>query len=359
MGEDLVTTASDDALAALNPSQSHAVVNAHPIVTGVFARDADFELAVEPLNHRIEERCGGERTAMMDFSMLAEALTGNTIGANIVPLGFASQRGLLPVTPAAFELAIREADVSVECNLGCFRLGRVFAHVPQTLVSARAEGSGTPPRRTLDQVFADRSAELVRYQNQRYAARYRAVVERVREIEAAACPGSEDLSRAVAENFYWLLAYKGEYEVARLYVNGGFRQKLVETFDCSVRLRLRLAPPLLARRDTTSGRPCKMSFGPRVFTALHRRRRRRDTVFDVLGYTAERRVECALITRYQADLEAVTRGLRPETLPQAVALARLSERIRGFGPVMEHVLAAIPPRWAALSQELRLSKASA
>jgi indolepyruvate ferredoxin oxidoreductase len=189
--------------------------------------------------------------------------------------------------------------------------------------------------RSLDEVIARRVAFLADYQDARYARRYSALVARVRSAEQQRAPGSTDLTEAVARYFFKLMAYKDEYEVARLYTSGDFRRRLAQQFDGDYTLRFHLAPPLLARRDA-QGLPRKRAYGPWVFTAfqwLARLRRLRGTPLDIFGYTAERRLERQLIADYERVLDEVLATLHAGNAGLAADIASVPEHIRGYGHV--------------------------
>jgi len=228
----------------------------------------------------------------------------------------------------------------VAANLAAFRWGRLLVHDPAKVeAAAKAAFKPTSAERiseTLDEAIARRVAFLTGYQDAAYAQRYKARVDAVRALERERMPGRDALSWAVTKNYFKLLAYKDEYEVARLYTDGTFQSQLARTFEGDYRLEFHLAPPLLAKPDTETGRPRKMRFGPWMMTAfrlLAAMKGLRGTRFDIFGYNAERRMERRLIADYEASLDLATKRLGPQTFEAAVALATLPEQIRGFGPV--------------------------
>ncbi|HUA55378.1 MAG TPA: DUF6537 domain-containing protein, partial [Candidatus Sulfotelmatobacter sp.] len=205
--------------------------------------------------------------------------------------------------------------------------------------------------RTLDELIERRVAALVDYQDAAYAARYRGLVERVRAAEATAAKGLSGLAEAVARYYYKLLAYKDEYEVARLYTDGNFRNLLAAQFEGDYRLEFHLAPPVLATRDPTSGHLVKRGYGPwmlRAFGLLARFKRLRGGVFDPFGYSAERRMERALIVAYERQIDRVLARLTPANHATAVEIASVPEHIRGYGHVKQRHVAEAERRADAL-----------
>ena len=226
----------------------------------------------------------------------------------------------------------------MEANKKIFAWGRLAAHDPAQLASL----SGTsvpdqvPAAMTLVQLMARHEQELEAYQNRAYAARYRALLDRVAAKEQAIAPGSDALTGAVARNLFKLMAYKDEYEVARLFANGRFMDKLKREFEGDIRLEFHLAIPLITDLFGAKGKPLKRSYGGwmlRAFGLLSYGKSLRGTPLDPFGYSEERRFERALLADYVSQVEALLNGLSPDTLNLAVKLAMVPERIRGFGHI--------------------------
>jgi indolepyruvate ferredoxin oxidoreductase len=250
--------------------------------------------------------------------------------SNVLLLGYAYQQGLLPLSAEAIEESIRLNGVAIGANIQAFRWGRLIAadEAPiAALVAKRAKPvEGERLSQTLDEAIERRVRFLAAYQDAAYAERYRARVEAIRAREARLTPGKEALSWAVARNYFKLMAYKDEYEVARLYTDGSFQRHL----------EFHLAPPLISKPDPATGRPRKTRLGPWMMTGfrlLARMKGLRGTRWDVFGYSAERKMERRLIVDYEALLDEIARRLTPETHEVVTALAALPEQIRGFGPV--------------------------
>jgi indolepyruvate ferredoxin oxidoreductase len=251
-------------------------------------------------------------------------------------LGFAWQRGLVPVTAEALLKAIEINGAAVAANKRAFAWGRLAAEQPD-LVAAEAElKPQVKPAETLDQLIARRVAFLTEYQDAAYAERYRTMVEKVRSVEAAKTPGFTSLAAAVARNYFKLLAYKDEYEVARLYTDGSFKAALEKEFEGSLSLEFHLAPPLFNKPDPITGRPNKTKFGPwamRLFKLLASMKRLRGTKLDIFAHSEDRQTERRLLVEYEALVPELILGLTPANHALAVALAGVPDQIRGYGPV--------------------------
>jgi indolepyruvate ferredoxin oxidoreductase len=280
----------------------------------------------------------------------------------MVMLGYAYQLGALPLSAQAIETAIALNGEAAAMNTSAFRWGRCAAADPAAVERLAAPAAGTTTQaRTLSQSFdemvARRAEYLTAYQNAAYAARYRERVEAAKAAEAAKTPGKCGLAEAVARNLFKLMAYKDEYEVARLFGNGEFLRQAAEEFDGKrLRFEFHLAPPLLARRDPRTGEPRKITFGPwlmPLFKGLMRLKFLRGTAFDPFGYGAERRTERKLIADYEATLAELIAKLDPDNHHLAVAIASIPEKIRGFGHVKMRHLAAAKADEATLLDQLR------
>jgi indolepyruvate ferredoxin oxidoreductase len=345
LGCDLVVSGSRKVLSAMREGETAFVVNTAEVMPGDFARSADFSLPTERLKKAIRQAAGDSHAHFFDATRAATVLFGNSLGANMFMLGIACQKGALPVSPEAVEKAIELNGQAVKMNIDAFRWGRRAAHEPdhvQRLVEAsRNPAAGGAVAQTLDEIVARRAEFLTGYQNAAYADRYRAAVAVIAKAEEAAVPGSTAVTEAVARNLFKLMAYKDEYEVARLYTDGSFGRKLAGQFESWDRLEFHLAPPILGRKGP-DGKARKSSFGPwmmKGFAMLAALKGLRGTVLDVFGYTAERRMERRLIAEYEADLDLIRSSLAPGRIEAAAALASAPALIRGFGHVKQEGVA--------------------
>jgi len=349
LGCDLVVSASADALAKLEPGASKAIVNTHETITGEFTRHPDLAFPSNTLKLSIEAAAGADACDFIEASKLATALMGDSIATNLFMLGYAYQKGLIPIGHEALERAIELNGTAVQMNLGAFRWGRRAAadRAAVEVLAAPAADNVVPfarPTSTVDDIVASRVKHLTGYQDAAFAERYRALVERVRSVEQRVAPGETALTRAVARYYAKLLAYKDEYEVARLFTGAAFASQLGAQFEGDFKLTFHLAPPLLGNRDPKTGRLKKQQFGPwvlGVFRLLARLKGLRGTAFDPFGYTAERRQERVLIREYEGLVDELLGGLRPDNLSLAVKLASIPDDIRGYGHVKDAHLAKV------------------
>ena len=342
LGCDLVVAASFDSLAKLDCERSHAIVNTYQSPTAAFVSNPDLVFPSADMQRKIAEETGLDKTWFVDSTRIATAVMGDAIGSNFFLLGFAYQKGLLPVSAQAIEAAIELNDVAVDFNRKSFILGREAAHDLESVnqIAKPQEGAGKPLARSLDEIIDFRAGYLVNYQDQAYADLYRDFVDEVRRIEHQQIidtPVPEPtLTEAVARNLFKLMAYKDEYEVARLYSDGVFRKKLAEQFEGDYTLQFHLAPPLLAKIDPVSGRPRKRTFPGwtlKLFAGLAQLKFLRGSPLDVFGYSTERKRERALIADYKSTIEELLPRLSTGNHELAVRIASLPDKIRGFGPV--------------------------
>jgi indolepyruvate ferredoxin oxidoreductase len=324
IGGDLVVSAGAKTLGLMTTGLSGAVVNSHEIVTGDFTRDTEFRIPGEDLALALQARLQ-DGLSLFDASELARKLLGDTIFTNQMLLGAAWQRGLIPLSREAILEAVALNGAAVERNKQAFEMGRWAIVNPEAAARLITSEVLEKPK-SLDEKIAFRADHLTAYQGKRLARRYRKLVDTIDDPR---------LKEAVAKGYHKLLAYKDEYEVARLHLATEARAR--EAFDGDFRLKYHLAPPMLPGKDA-AGRPKKREFGPwigRLYPLLARLKALRGTPLDPFGYTAERRMERGLIRQYQSDMTEFLPGARPETMDALVALAELPLSIRGFGPVKE------------------------
>ncbi len=322
IGGDLVVTAGAKILGLMTTGRTGAVVNSHEIITGDFTRNADFRIPSDRLELSLQARLQ-DRLQMFDVSALAKALMGDTIYSNMMLLGAAWQAGLLPVGEEALKRAIELNGAAVERNTRAFELGRWAAAFPQDAARMASPNVADKPL-TLDEKIDLRADHLTRYQSKRLAKRYRKLLDKAADPQ---------MKEALAKGYHKLLAYKDEYEVARLHLETA--DKARAEFDGDLRMTFHLAPPMLMGKEA-DGRPRKRAFGPWVLTlfkALAALKALRGTPFDPFGYHPERRMERALIRQYEADMAKLLNDGPVANLDAAVALAELPLQIRGFGPV--------------------------
>ena len=334
LGCDLAVSASFETLAKVDAERTQAVVNSAEQSTAAFVLDPDLDLHTEAMQQTIRDEARAASCHFIDATATATELLGDAIGANLFLLGFAWQQGSIPVSRVALERAIELNGVAVDANKQAFLWGRRAAHAPDQVRRLMAKPGQRRPR-SLETLIEDRSRRLTAYQNATYAKAYTAFVARVRKHDT---DGEQRLTRAVASSLHKLMAYKDEYEVARLYSDGEFRRQLETQFSGDYRLRVHLAPPLLAKRDPATGHPLKRAFPGwtlQLFGLLAKFRFLRGTTWDPLGHTGERRRERQDIDEYRTLIEGLLPRLTSANYDQAVALAKLPLRLRGFGHVKD------------------------
>ncbi len=344
---DLVVGASGDALSTVRHGRTRVVANLHRTPLAETMRDPQADVPVPELLAKLRAAAGDERVDAFDAHELAEDFLGDSIGANIVALGYAWQRGLVPLPADALQRAIELNAVAVEANRLAFDLGRLAAAdaaACAALRTAAGESAATSDDGGLDALFARYTAHLRAWQDAAWAQRWAAQVERVRRREAA-IGGDERLARTVARALGKLMSYKDEYEVARLYTDGSLHAGLAHAFEGRPRIALLLAPPWLGNRR-------KIRVGGRwalpLLALLARCKRLRGTRFDPFGYTAERRLERGLIDDYERVLDEVLSRLDAARLPLAIEIAALPLTVRGFGHVKRAAVDAARARQAEL-----------
>ena len=367
LGGDMMVVGNKKVLAAVKPGATAMVMNLAEVLPGEFTRNPDFSLPVERIKRTISGLVGEARSHFIDASRLSTALLGQSIGANMFMLGYAYQLGALPVSAQAIETAITLNGQAVDMNRAAFRWGRHAAIEPAVVEKMAkpapdARGQVRTLSTSLEEIIARRVEFLTAYQDAAYAARYRRRVEAARAAEIARAPGKSGLAEAVARFLFKLMAYKDEYEVARLYADPAFlRQVRNEVDGDNLRLTFHLAPPLLAPRTKVTGEPRKISFGPwmlTVFRLLAKLKFMRGTALDPFAYTAERRTERQLVRDYETLLDELLAKLAPDNHHLAVGLASIPEKIRGFGHVKLRHLAAAKAEEMALLEQFRAGGAS-
>lgn len=364
IGADIVVASGQECISKTAADRTSLVANDHVAPTSAFARNPDLDLSATPMRRALERAASA--AAFLPATELAEALMGDAIYTNILLLGFACQRGLLPVSLEALERAIDLNGVAVTANLRAFTWGRLAA---DDLASVRAVAESyvhdvleePVADETLDELVARRVADLTEYQDGAYAQRYRILVNRVRAVEEEKVPGRQELAQAVGRYLYKLMAYKDEYEVARLMGDPAFWRNLEEQFEGDLRVEFNLAPQILNRRDPDTGRAKKRTYGPwmrRGFRLLAKGKRIRGTRLDAFGRTAHRREERALIDEYEMTIGELLAALDAENHELAVEIASVPEQIRGYDLVKEASMREARERRTELLEKFREASAS-
>jgi indolepyruvate ferredoxin oxidoreductase len=355
IGCDLVVSGSVECLDRVALGRTRGVVNTQESPTGEFTRQPDQEFPAERLREIVSHALGRDHVEFVDAQRMATLLLGDAINTNPFMLGYAWQRGLVPVSRQAIERAIELNAVAVEINKLAFAYGRLAAHDPLAIERLIRPRRVRAPQ-TLDELLAARMHDLTAYQNAAYARRYEDLVRRVARAESERVPGRDQLAMTVARYAYKLMAFKDEFEVARLYSDGAFQEALKEQFESWDSLEFHLAPPIVAERDARTGHLKKRSFGPwmmRAFGVLAALRRWRGSIVDVFSRSEERKTERKLIADYEMLLGEIMQRLSPANHALAVQLAAIPEKIRGYGHVKEEHLAKAKAEEATLLKRFR------
>jgi len=357
---DTVVGAQKTTLSTMLPGRTYVVLNSHATPTAAFVRNPDWQSPNEQALAAISSGVERDDLGVFDAERVATQLLGQSIFSNLMLLGFAWQKGRVPLSRATLMRAIELNGVQVESNKAAFEWGRHCAHhlakVPVQAADAQVIQFAKKP--SLRDINRKRSEFLTSYQNRAYADRYEAFVAKVQEAESRV--GGHRLTETVARNLFKLMAYKDEYEVARLHTDAAFAKKVDGMFEGDFRLAHHLAPPFLAKRGA-NGESVKRPFGPWVrsaFRVLAALRGLRGTVLDPFGHTGERRTERELIHEYRACIEEILHTLSTSNLTLALEIASLPEGIRGYGHVKARNLHAVRAKWAALMEQWRRTSTS-
>ncbi len=354
IGCDPIVAANKETWQRLRDGRTHVALNSSATPTAAFVHNPDWLNPAQACVDTLVNHLGQDAIGVIDAESIATRLLGDSLYTNPLMLGYAWQKGWIPLGQAALMRAIELNAVAVEQNKAAFEWGRRAAHDPQAVLAAC--GLGQPAaqviqfkkRESLDDLVARRVEFLTGYQNAAYAQEYSRFVERVRAAEAPL--GKSTLSEAVARNLFKLMAYKDEYEVARLHTDTSFHAKIAAQFEGDFSLKVHLAPPMLAKKNER-GELIKRPYGPFMFTAfrwLAKFKGLRGTALDLFGRTEERRMERALIAQYRTDIDTVLGGLGAERHALALEIARVPEQIKGFGHVKERNAKAASARREAL-----------
>ncbi len=339
LGCDLVVTGSNKVLETIRPDHTAVVYSPHEMNVATFTLNPNYKLPGRELVRTIEDRVRKGPLSSIDAQHYAVRLFGDSIASNMFILGYASQLGYVPISPASIEKAIELNAAAVEMNRNAYRMGRLAAHDRAAVDQLIKEQAGAQPAKlpeTLDGIIAHRMALLTDYQDKAYAERYERTVRKLADVEKAKVPGKSDLAMAAAKGLYKLMAYKDEYEVGRLYSAPEFKAALDAQFSKHDRLEFHLSPPLFARKDKFSGEPRKYAFGAwmmPLFGFLAKRKTLRGGTFDIFGYSAERKLERKMIGDYEALLGEIGEKLTAQNHRVATDLAANALEIKGFGHI--------------------------
>jgi indolepyruvate ferredoxin oxidoreductase len=339
---DMVSAVGKTSYETLHAERTRAVINTENTPVADFVINNEINLSHEQVSNVLMEATQVGSQHFVSATSLAMTLLGDEIATNVLMLGFAWQKGLIPVGLEAIERAITLNGVAIEMNLQAFAYGRLAVHDPKKLAELMRSilGDDTPETNEtvdgLEQMIAKRVSYLEDYQNTAYAQRYQHLLDRVIKVENETMSAAQSLSKVAAQSYHKVLAYKDEYEVARLYSNGAFIKELKAQFSGNYKIKFHMAPPILSGTDLATGRPKKRTVGPWMLSALSllaRFKTLRGTAFDIFGYHHDRREERALIKSFEADVEFVVQKLTTDNYELCVELLSLPLAIKGYGPV--------------------------
>ena len=353
IGCDPIVTAGKETVLRMRPGRTHVALNSHSTPTAAFVKNASWQNPADACAAEIVHAVGPAGVSAFDADAASTRLMGDSIYTNPMMLGYAWQKGWIPLGRESMIRAIELNAVAVDNNKAAFEWGRRAAHDWASVerLLAPMQVIEFKKRETLEHVIAHRIAFLTAYQNAAYAGHFKDFIERVRAAEAPL--GKTLLTETVARYLFKLMAYKDEYEVARLHAETGFQQKVAAMFEGDFRINFHLAPPMIARRND-KGELQKMKFGPAMlaaFRVLARLKGLRGTPLDLFGRSEERRTERALIGQYRDSIDHVLASLDAGNHALAVEIARIPEQIKGFGHVKERNLAAARVQWDRLLQQ--------
>ena len=356
---DIVTAVGYEALAKMQKGVTKALVNTALVMPAQFTREPDLKFPRGSMEQEIKDAVAPGDAEFLDASRLATGLMGDSIATNLFMVGYAYQRGLIPLSEAAILKAIELNGTAIESNTASFQWGRLAAIDPAKVAAAAIPAAQPDSQRlseSVDEMIERRQKFLTDYQDAAYTQRYTDLVAKVRAAEGRTMPGITELTEAVARYYFKLLAIKDEYEVARLYTDTDFTQRVAAQFEGDYTLKFHLAPPVFNKPDPLTGVPKKSTYGPwmlKAFRVLARMRKLRGTALDIFGRTAERKMERALIGEYETIVAEILEKLSPENHATAVELASVPEHIRGYGHVKEAHVKAAKTREAALLAAFR------
>jgi indolepyruvate ferredoxin oxidoreductase len=363
LGCDVLTTTAEDSLAKMAVGVTRAVINSAIVMPAGFTKEADMKFPLGSMERAISEACGADAVAFLDATKVATRLMGDSIATNLFVLGYAWQKGLVPLLEATILRAIELNGAAIEMNKNAFLWGRRAA-----VDLKRVEDIATPKiaapvsmklSESLDEMIERRVKFLTDYQDAKYAKTYSDFVAFVRQAESAKFAGKTELTEAVARYYFKLLAVKDEYEVARLHSNGEFETRIAGQFEGNYTLNFHLAPPLFSKKDPVTGELIKKQFGPwmmKAFRFLASRKGLRNTALDLFKNTDERRMEQQLKIDYRRMIEEIVAKLAPHNYALGVQLAQIPEDIRGYGHVKERHFKAAKVKEAKLKADFDAAK---
>ena len=358
IGCDLLATTGQDAIQSIDKNHTLILANSNvnPTVQFQFMPDIDFNTQLAEKS--LKDASGEENYTGIDASTIALNILGDTIATNMMMVGYAFQQGLIPVSATAIEKAVNLNGIAIQLNLNAFNIGRLLANNPEKITELLSQAGKVvtefTPLDNINGIKVHRVNLLTDYQNAAYANRYISLIDKVISADKAQGNNNGELSKAVARGFSRLMTYKDEYEVARLYTNGEFTNKLKNQFEGDINVKFNLAPPLFSKRDAVTGHLIKKEFGSYMmsaFSILAKFKGLRGGTFDIFGYTAERKMERQLISDYETLIEGLLNKLNDKNYGTAVEIAQTAQKMRGYGHVKENNVEQTKLVWQSLQQQ--------
>ncbi len=360
LGCDLVVTADYETMAKVNVARSHAIVNEYESPTADFISQPDLVFPGDSMKQIILDETGAAKVNFINATLFATHTLGDALASNMFMLGYAYQAGLIPVSYSSLLQAIKLNGVSVDMNQQALALGRWANHDLEYLKTIVSIPEPKKPLESITDIVNDRHQRLIDYQDKRYADNYKQLVDQVIAKEQQLTTEHDNaLSRNVALYYYKLMAYKDEFEIARLYTNGTFKQQLESMFEGNYRIKFHLSPPLIAPKNTETGKPEKLQFPQitlQLFKILAKLKFLRNSSFNIFGYSTERKLEKQLIQDYKQIIEWTLEHLSTDNYPIAVELATTPDDIRGFGHIKEASLQQFKQKQQKLQKQINAVK---
>jgi len=336
MGFDLLVANDEEVLKTLDKQKTKSIINSDEIMTGEFTRDKNFFLPFDKMKENLINILGKNNIDFMPSNTITNKILGDSILSNMFIVGNAYQSGLIPIKANAIEHAIQLNGVSIDENIHAFRLGRHSINMKEEILNLIYEKEKVITN--FDEKFVDRYNFLIKYQNKKYADKYKELVDYVKKCEEKISVDIKNFSNAVAINYFKLMSYKDEYEIARLYSDNEFINKINETFEGNFKINFHLSPPIFYTQDKVTGRPLKINFGSWImilFKFISMFKFLRGTYLDPFGYFKERKIERLLINSYKERILEICSKLTIENYALAAEIASTPDQIRGFGYIKE------------------------
>ena len=332
MGFDLLVANDEEVLKTIDKKITKSIINSDEVMTGEFTRDKNFYLPFDNMKQNLIDINGDENINFLPSNTIAKKILGDSILSNMFIVGKAYQLGLIPIKSNSIENAIKLNGINIEENINAFRLGRHSTNLKEEIAKLIEEKEKIITNN--EDKFIDRYNFLIKYQNKKYAEKYKDLVDYVKKNEERINIDTKNLSNAVAINYFKLMSYKDEYEVARLYSNKEFKDKINNTFDGNFKIHYHLSPSFFSKKDKVTGKPQKMHFGPWLvilFKIISKFKFLRGTYLDLFGYFDERKTERLLIKNYNKKILELCSKLNLDNYEMATEIASIPDQIRGFG----------------------------